>query len=371
MISRRRGEAQESPSVGTRLGEVGVGMTFTLLSGRRIVVTGAGSLRGIAAIRLLERLGAEIFASDVSLHSAGLYLVPRERRIVLSPPDSSDYVPELLRECRRRCIELVVPTETIGLVGLAAAKSIFETHGVAILSPGIESTALCLDRLKFHHHVDSVVPTPRLVGISSPAELMSLPRPFEIEGRDPESGIERAFLLEVPDDLRRVRNLRAVVRRVLPGPEMRVMVLGRERGAVDTSLAVEHITALGEKEPSVFRVVHDREVETLAESVYEHLGLEGLVTVRVLRDVLGRPEVVSVDPIADVSMRLAAMAGRDLVGAAACRALGIEYELGFEPAEELASVRVSDELFVSGCAAFDSADLSDWSTEVEARVVSS
>src|SRR5690606_26134516 len=205
-------------------------MTFAVLSGRRIVVTGAGSPRGIAAIRVLERLGAELFASDVSFHAAGLYLVPRERRIVLSPPDCSDFVPELLRECRRRCIEAVVPTETEGLLGLAAAKSIFEAHGVAMLAPGIESASRCLDRLKFHHHVHPVFPTPRLFGVSSPADLARLPRPFEIEGRDPEGAVEREYLLEVPEHLKRARSIRAVARRVLPGPEIRVMVLGAESG---------------------------------------------------------------------------------------------------------------------------------------------
>jgi carbamoyl-phosphate synthase large subunit len=299
----------------------------------------------------------------VSFHAAGLYLVPRERRIVLSPPDCSDYVPELLRECRRRCIELVIPTDTEGLLGLAAAKPLFEAHGVLTLAPGIESASLCLDRLKFHHHVWSVFPTPRLFGVSSPSDLARLPRPFELEGRDPESGICREYLLDVPAHLRRVQSLRAVARRVLPGPELRVMVLGAARGAVASCLAVEHFTPLGEREPSAFRVVRDAAVENLAESVYEHLGLEGLVTVRILRNVVGKPEVVSVDPILDASVRLAAMAGRDLLGVAVGKLLGVACELDVEPPEEIASVRIAEELFVPAHAAFDTADLSDWSTE--------
>src|SRR5690606_31112821 len=106
---------------------------------------------------------------------------------------------------------------------------------------------------------------------SSPADLARLPRPFEIEGRDPESAVEREYLLEVPEHLKRARSIRAVARRVLPGPEIRVMVLGAESGAV-ASLAVEHFRGLGEREPSAFRVVHDPAAEKLASSVFEHLG---------------------------------------------------------------------------------------------------
>jgi carbamoyl-phosphate synthase large subunit len=339
-------------------------MTFALLSGRRIVVTGVGSPRGVATIRALERLGAELFAADVSFHAAGLYLVPRERRIVLSPPDCPEYVPELLRECRRRCVELVVPTETEGLLGLAAAKPLFESHGVSILVPGIEAASLCLDRLKFHHHVRSMFPTPKLFSVSSPEELLRLPRPFELEGRDPESGITREFLLDLPEYLRNVRWIRAVARRVLPGPELRVSVLGAARGEVAACLAVEHFMGYGGHEPGACRVVRDHEIEALAASVFEHLGLEGLVTVRVVRNALGKPEVVSIDPVPDTSVRLAAMAGRDLLGVAVAGVLGVDYALPSDPPEEIASVRMTDEIFISANLAFDTAELTDWSTEV-------
>lgn len=324
---------------------MGIIMPTSILRDRRIMLLSAGSAAAPSAIRVLEAAGAEVFAGDSTLHAEGLYLIPEENRFQHGPLDGVEAIPELIRECRRLKIDLLIPTETEGLLNLATARRLFGSYGIRVLVPDVERAALCLDRYEFAKEIEGKLPTPRLFFAESLSEVMAFPFPLEIEGREPESQIRLQRIDSSHAPFLKAYWSEIVGRRLLPGPETHLLVYrskGRER--IDT-LAIEAIGKFGRGDAIFsYRIVHDPEVEQLGASLAALLDLDGLYSIRIVRNARGEAEIVSADPYAHPACRLAAMAGRNLLVAAAAEALGIEYNLPDERPLALTSIQIIDEL---------------------------
>lgn len=322
-------------------------MPTSILRDRRIMLLSAGSAAAPSAIRVLENAGAEIFAGDATLHSEGLYLIPEERRVQHCPLDCVDAIPELIRACRQRKIELIVPTDSEGFLNIAAARRLFEANGVRVLVPSVESAALCLDRYEFAKRIEGDFPSPRLYFAESLREVMAFPFPLEIEGREPESQIRLQRVDSSNEPLLRTDWSALVGRRLLPGPETQLLLhRSKRRGRID-SLAIEAIGKFGRGDAIFsYRVVDDEEALRLGAALAEGLDLEGLFAIRVVRNMRGEPELVSADPYVHPACRLAAMAGRDVFVLAAADALGVDYDLSREAPLALTSIQIIDELVI-------------------------
>lgn len=328
-------------------------MPHSHLRDRRILVLSVGSAAAPTAIRVLASAGADVFAGDASLHSEGLYLVPESNRVHHAPLESVEAIPELIRECRRLEIELIVPTASEGFLNLAAARRLFAVNGVRVLVPSVHAAMLALDRYEFTREIEGRFPMPRTYIGEALRRAIASPLPLEIEGREPESQIARQRITSSVVPIEPAGWDALIGRRILPGPELHVLTFRPSTAVPSASIAIEVINKFGHvDEVFAYRVVLDPVAIQLAEDVVEALELDGLASVRIVKGPCDRPEVVSIDPFAHPAHRLAAMAGRNLLVASATNALGIDFQLSEEPPLELTSVQIIDELLVPSDAAF-------------------
>ena len=111
----------------------------------RVLVTGVGGPAGVAVLRsLLKRGDVEVFAGDMDGWASGLYLVPAERRRILQPGLSPDFVDGIRQLCTTDAIDVVVSTVDVELPPLAARRD--DLGGAVLAAPSVATLDVTLDK---------------------------------------------------------------------------------------------------------------------------------------------------------------------------------------------------------------------------------
>ena len=308
----------------------------------RVLVTGAGGPAGVAVIRsLLQRDDVEVFAGDMDGWASGLYLVPAERRRILSPGKSPGFVDELIAMCADDSIDVLFSTVDVELPPLARRRA---EISAALAAPGLDTLETCLDKFALAVRCAPLLRTPitHLVGPASSAAEWDFPIIVKPRSGAGSRGVRlvhsRADLEALGDD----ESL--IAQELLPGDEYSVDVIAaadghvvaavpRTRTRVDSGVSIAGLT------------VRDAELEATATAVAEAIGLTGVANVQLRRDTNGVPALLEVNPRFPGAMPLTIAAGVDMPSLALDLALGLDLP---ERAEfrEIANVRFIEEVFV-------------------------
>jgi carbamoyl-phosphate synthase large subunit len=275
-----------------------------------ILVTGAGGAAAISVWKSLRSL-ASLHMGDIDDCASGLYLVPTERRLLLPRGDSPDFVPVLLEECKRRKIELLIPTVDAELVPLAKAKASFAKAGIEVAVAEPDVLALIRDKAALLSRAEGVVPIPWSVvwTESSSTQLPSWPAFAKPRAG---SGSRDLMTIRSLSDLAQVpRSGEFVVQELLPGEEFSVDVYVSRSG-----LALASVPRIRMKTDSgiavTARTVMAPDVSQAAVDLVKALGLPLVANVQFKRSHDGVAKLLEINPRFPGTLPLTAAAGIDI-----------------------------------------------------------
>jgi carbamoyl-phosphate synthase large subunit len=309
---------------------------------RRVLVTGAGGPAGVAVIRsLLKRDDVEVFAGDMDGWASGLYLVPADRRRILSPGRSPGFVDDMIAMCAADAIDVLFSTVDVELPPLARRRS---ELSATLAAPSLDTLETCLDKLALAVRCAPLLRTPitHLVGAAAAAESWDFPIIVKPRSGAGSRGVrlvhDREQLNALGDDDT------LIAQENLPGEEYSVDVIAnadghivaavpRTRTRVDSGVSIAGLT------------VRDADLEATAAAVAQAIGLTGVANVQLRRDKQGVPALLEVNPRFPGAMPLTIAAGVDMPSLALDLALGLDLPEGVE-FREVANVRFLEDVFV-------------------------
>jgi carbamoyl-phosphate synthase large subunit len=309
---------------------------------QRVLVTGAGGPAGVAVIRsLLNRSDVEVFAGDMDGWASGLYLVPAERRRILSPGRSEGFVDELIALCAADEIDVLFSTVDVELPPLARRR---DELPAVLAAPSLDTLETCLDKFALAVRCAPLLrtPTTHLVGPAAAAEDWDFPIIVKPRSGAGSRGVRLVHSRADLDALGHDETL--IAQELLPGDEYSVDVIAnagghvvaavpRTRTRVDSGVSIAGLT------------VRDAELEATATAVAQAIALTGVANVQLRRDRDGMPALLEVNPRFPGAMPLTIAAGVDMPSLALDLALGLDLPDKVE-FREIANVRFLEDVFV-------------------------
>lgn len=278
----------------------------------RVLITGAGGPAGRA-------LAAQLRSREIPFLGADLRELPIGAgftAVRVPPATDPEMVPVLRRLVAREGVNLVIPTASIELLHLSAARAGFGRDvRVIVGEPG--PMAVANDRLFAAWHLRSAgVPVPRF-GVpgdfaGAEAAMESLDGPVVVKPRVPRDGDSVTFVDEngsirwssLPDG--------QIVQEYIPGLEYVPMVFGTpaHQGVAPFVIVAERASSEdgpGGSPGAVRRVIAGEAIDVgnLAMAAVRSLGLTGPVEVVIRRRHDGRPVVLDVNACFGASSELA------------------------------------------------------------------
>lgn len=311
----------------------------------RILVTGGGGAAAVAVVRALLADRGQVLVADIDPHAVGLYLVPAARRVLLPRADDADFVERVIDLCDRLSVDVLVPTVDAELLPLAGARATLERGGTRIVLADRRTLEISLDKLELMRHCAEVVPVPRSAALDEDFRGDDWRYPLIVKPRSG-SGGRGVQLIGSPDGLSGAsRDGSLLVQEHLPGEEYSVDVFadrsGRVRAAVPRArLKVDSGVAVAA------RTVHDPELEHLARTVAERIGVTYVANVQFRRDREGIPRLLEVNPRFPGTMPLTVQAGVPMPRLALEAILGRETWPDSFPFREVAVVRYWNDVFI-------------------------
>ncbi|HUJ47937.1 MAG TPA: ATP-grasp domain-containing protein [Rhizomicrobium sp.] len=309
----------------------------------RILITGAG---GAAAVSVWKSLSAEheLHMADIDPLAAGLYLVPRDRRIIIPRGDTPELVPALYRICQEGGIEALLPTVDAELAPVAAARDEFQSIGVALPISPVECLRICRDKLLLMEAVQGKVPIPDNEPLTEAvaARVDSFPRfakPREGAGSRGTARIDsKADLDKQPKDGS------VMLQEYLPGEEYSVDVYVRRDGRVIAAVPRERMK-IDSGIAVASRTINVPELIGPAVRTAEIIGIRGTANVQFKRAADGVFKLLEVNPRFPGTLPLTGAAGVDMPKLMADELAGRTLPDGLMPFKELMVVRYWTEHF--------------------------
>jgi carbamoyl-phosphate synthase large subunit len=308
----------------------------------RVLVTGVGGPAGVAVLRsLLRRPDVEAYAGDMDGWASGLYLVPAERRRILEPGLSPDFVDGIRRICADDSIDVVISTVDVELPPLAARR---DELGAVLAAPSVATLAVTLDKWELAQRCAPLlrVPVTRLLNADGIALRWTFPvivKPRRGAGsRGVRLVADRAALTAMqPDEA-------LIIQEHLPGDEFSVDVFAGADGGVVAAVPRTR-TRVDSGVSIAGQTVHDEGLEQTAAAVARAIGLRGVANVQLRRDSEGVPALLEVNPRFPGALPLTIAAGVDMPSLALDLALGVEIPPSIDFIE-IANVRFLEDIFV-------------------------
>ena len=200
--------------------------------GPRVLVTGTGGPAGLAVMKAIGRERFDIFSADMDPYAAGLYLVARDRRLLLPAGAAARFADSVVAFCRRARIDVVVPTVDSELLPLAMRREELAAGGCALVLASVETLRICLDKWILHQRCAGVLRVPTSVLVDATFDAAGLALPVIVKPRVG-SGSRGVRLVGRREDLEQLpRDGSLLVQEHLPGIEHSLDVLARSDGKV-------------------------------------------------------------------------------------------------------------------------------------------
>lgn len=121
--------------------------------------TGVGSPPSISTIKALQNLGIKVVGVDCNPLSIGFYFV--DVGYCIPKADAPDYIPTLLKICKKEKVNAILPAVDEELVILAKYKNRFKQEGIFIVVGEEDVIDICFDKFKtYNFFVQNNIPTP-------------------------------------------------------------------------------------------------------------------------------------------------------------------------------------------------------------------
>jgi carbamoyl-phosphate synthase large subunit len=287
----------------------------------RVLVTGVGGPSGIAVMRAIASDELTIFAADIDPYAAGLYLVAEAQRVICPRGDCEDFADVLLELCRRKRIDVVVPTVDGELLALARRRSSFADAGISLVLAQESTLELCLDKWALYEHCRMRVPVPGCWLVDAGFDPGDPWLPAIVKPRRG-SGSRGVSLVGAREQLERLPcDGTLLVQELLPGAEYSLDVLADATGAVRAVVPRERLK-VDSGIAVAGRTLHDARLEAFGRAVAEATGLTTVANVQVKDAVDGTPALLEVNPRFPGTMPLTVAAGIDMPSLAVSEALG-------------------------------------------------
>jgi carbamoyl-phosphate synthase large subunit len=311
-------------------------------SSPKILVTGTGGPSGYSFMRALRDEPLEFLSADIDPHAPGLFLVDAAHRLLLPRGDDPAFADALLQICRERDVDVVVPTVDTELVPLAERRDDFTAAGVSVLVAPTQALLRCLDKWALMLIADGHVPIPQSAPLDDGFDPEAFELPVLVKPRVG-SGSRGVRQVDTWDALGAVRDGSLLVQQHLPGPEYSLDVLAsadgevhavvpRERLRIDSGIAITS------------RTVHDDELESAGARAVEAVGLTGVANVQVMRDALGTPRLIEINPRFPGTMPLTVGSGVNMPRLALGELLGEPIPPGPIEFRDVAMTRVLEDV---------------------------
>jgi carbamoyl-phosphate synthase large subunit len=308
----------------------------------RVLVTGVGGPAGVAVLRsLLRRPDVDVFAGDMDGWASGLYLVAADRRRILQPGLSPDFVDGIRTLVAQDSIDVVISTVDVELPPLAARRN---DLGAVLAAPSEATLAVTLDKWELAQRCAPLlrVPVTRLLNADGIALRWAFPVIVKPRRGAGSRGVrlvpDRAALSAMePDEA-------LIIQEHLPGDEYSVDVLADADGGVVAAVPRTR-TRVDSGVSIAGQTVHDEGLEQTAAAVARAIGLRGVANVQLRRDADGVPALLEVNPRFPGALPLTIAAGVDMPSLVLDLALGVEIPKRIDFIE-LANVRFLEDVFV-------------------------
>ena len=309
----------------------------------KVMTTGASGPSAISFMRAIQAEDMQQFAVDTDVMAAGLFLVPAQRRYLLTPPNQKTFVDELLNLCSRLEVDVLVPTRDLELIPIARRMTEFLDERIDVMCESVSTLRLCLDRFALYERLNGYVPmldtrciNPRFrVGGLGPNFVVK-PRCGRTEGRMHMVDNDEQ-LLAVPHDSS------YVAQPYLPGEDYSVDVVCTDDGYIAVPrlrLKVESGLAL------VSQTVTAPDLVELSITAADRVGIQHVANLHFRRDRDGQPYLLKINPRIPGTMPLTVAAGVNMPNIALRRILDLPVQLNSDY-RELAVVRSLRETFVN------------------------
>jgi carbamoyl-phosphate synthase large subunit len=290
----------------------------------------------------VKRSDVEVFAGDMDGWASGLYLVPAERRRILQPGLSPDFVDGIRQLCVDDQVDVVISTVDVELPPLAAHRD--DLGGAVLAAPSEATLAVTLDKWELAQRCAPLLRTPvtRLLNADGIALRWVYPVIVKPRRGAGSRGVrlvpDRAALTAMdPDET-------LIIQEHLPGDEFSVDVLADAEGNVVAAVPRTR-TRVDSGVSIAGQTVHDAALEDTAAAVARAIGLRGVANVQLRRDSDGIPALLEVNPRFPGALPLTIAAGVDMPSLVLDLALGVAIPAKLDFAD-LANVRYLEDVFV-------------------------
>ena len=253
----------------------------------RVLMTGVGGPVAVSLIQTINELNPYIVGVDASALAAGAHFVDKFYQVPMAK--DRRYIGRLRELCREEHIDCAIISVDEEIAVLAGED--FSPTVMSITNP--ESTLVCLDKLKFYHHLKNDFNLPPLIG-------KRITKPRDGRGSD---GI--TVTADGPRELTQA---------FVEGDEYTVDVLRAKEGeflAVVPRLRID--TSAGQSIKG--RTVKHEALIAVTKRLVDFLGLWGAVNAQWIIDSEGVPWLIEVNPRLAGCMAFSAAAGANIPAA--------------------------------------------------------
>lgn len=278
----------------------------------RVLITGAGGPAGVSVIRALAAdPSVEVFAADMDLYAAGLYLVPPGRRWLIPAGDTPGFAEELRERCVGAGIDVLIPTVDAELLPLSLIRAQLADEHIRLALTGHRALADTLDKFALYQRCVATVRAPRTELLGPELDPDSWQYPVVVKPRSG-SGSRGFRILDSAAELRsQPPDERLMVQDLLPGEEFSLDVLADTVGRV-ISVVPRSRLRVDSGVSVAGRTLHDAELDELARGVFQAVGLSLVANVQCRRDRDGRPSLLEVNPRFPGALPLTVASGVDM-----------------------------------------------------------
>lgn len=276
----------------------------------KILVTGAG---GAAAVSIWKSLAQEheIYMVDVDPCAAGLYLVPANRRMLISPGDSEDFIPTLLHICQEKQIELLIPTVDVELLPVAMHALNFTSIGIKVPISSAKTLELCRDKYKLLQFCQETGLTPWFILLTEDTAASCIHFPYFAK---PRLGAGSRGAMVIPDRkaLEQLpKDSSYLIQELLPGEEYSVDVyihsngnplaaVPRLRMKIDSGIAVASQTKI------------NAHLSSIALKIAQKTEINYVANIQFKADARGEFKLLEINPRFPGTLPLTSAAGIDI-----------------------------------------------------------
>lgn len=130
----------------------------------KVLITSAGSTNGVNVIKALREqneIPLSLIATDTNHLAAGFYLA--NKYYLVPKADSPDFIPAILRICKKEKIKIIIPTFSFELPLFAKNKEIFERNKIKMAISDYKTFLITEDKIKTNEYFKKwKIPSPKV-----------------------------------------------------------------------------------------------------------------------------------------------------------------------------------------------------------------